>query len=235
MRVLQFGATGQVARSLLDRAAQGAVAIDALDRAQADLRDPEGCAAAILQADRPDIVVNAAAYTAVDRAESEEATAHLVNAAAPAAMAAACAQRGLPFIHLSTDYVFDGGSAAPCREDDPVAPLNAYGRSKAAGEAAIAAACPNHVILRTSWVFSPYGTNFLKTMVRLGCERERLRIVDDQVGGPPPPSPRRCSRSGAGSRRATAAGASSISPVRPPPAGATSPRPSSTRRGRTFR
>jgi len=186
MRVLQFGTTGQVARSLLDLGADGAAEIVALGRARADLRDPDACAAAIMAADAPDLVVNAAAYTAVDRAESEEETARLVNADAPAAMATACARRGVPFIHLSTDYVFDGRGARPYREDDAIGPLNAYGRGKAAGEAAVAAACAAHVILRTSWVFSPYGTNFLKTMLRLGCERDRLRIVDDQVGEPTP-------------------------------------------------
>jgi dTDP-4-dehydrorhamnose reductase len=131
-----------------------------------------------------DAVINAAAYTAVDRAEEELELAHAVNAAAPGAMAEAATARGLPFLHVSTDYVFDGTPGRPWREDDPTGPLGAYGRSKLAGEQAVAAAGGPHVVLRTSWVFSAHGTNFVKTMLRVGAERDTLRVVDDQTGGP---------------------------------------------------
>ena len=131
-------------------------------------------------------MINAAAYTAVDRAEQEEALATRINAAAPAAMAQACAARGIPFLHVSTDYVFDGSGDRPWREDDPVGPLNAYGRSKLAGEAAVRAAGGRHVILRTSWVFSAEGANFLTTMLRLSETRDSLSVVADQLGGPTP-------------------------------------------------
>jgi len=131
-------------------------------------------------------VINAAAYTAVDRAETEEALAQTVNGAAPAAMAKAAARRGLPFLQISTDYVFDGAGTAPRKPGDPVAPLGAYGRSKLAGEAGVREAGGTHVILRTSWVFSAHGTNFVKTMLRLAESRDKLTVVADQVGGPTP-------------------------------------------------
>lgn len=184
LRLLVFGRTGQVATELLRLAGPG-LAVEALGREQADLSDPAACAAAVDRA-QADAVVNAAAWTAVDRAEAEEAAAHVVNAAAPGAMALACAARGLPFLHVSTDYVFDGVSDAPRAEDAPVGPLNAYGRSKLAGERAVAAAGGPHVILRTSWVFAGHGANFVAMMLRLGATRPRLTVVDDQVGGPTP-------------------------------------------------
>ncbi|TBX21129.1 dTDP-4-dehydrorhamnose reductase [Nioella sediminis] len=180
MTVLVFGKTGQVATEL-----QRQANLRALDRTKADLTDPAACAEAILRC-RPDAVINAAAYTAVDRAESDEGTATLVNGGAPGAMAGACADLGIPFIHLSTDYVFDGSGTAPWSVDAPTGPLGAYGRSKLAGEAAIQAAGGTSVILRTSWVVSAHGSNFVKTMLRLGAERDRLTIVADQVGGPTP-------------------------------------------------
>ena len=130
--------------------------------------------------------MNAVAYTAVDRAESEEALAHAVNAASVGALSEVAAARGLPLVHVSTDYVFDGSGERPWRPDDPVGPLGAYGRTKLAGERAVAAAGGPHAILRTSWVFSAHGTNFVKTMLRLGAERPALRIVADQIGGPTP-------------------------------------------------
>lgn len=131
-------------------------------------------------------MINAAAYTAVDRAEDEEGLATQVNGAAPAEMARACAARDIPFVHLSTDYVFDGSGDVPWRLDDRVAPISAYGRSKLAGEQGVAAEGGRYVILRTSWVFSAHGQNFVKTMLRLGGERDQLRVVADQIGGPTP-------------------------------------------------
>jgi dTDP-4-dehydrorhamnose reductase len=179
--ILVFGKTGQVAREL------AVLAPDALclGRDRADLTDPAACAAAIA-AHRPAAVINAAAWTAVDRAEAEEEAATAVNGAAPGAMAQACAAAGIPFVHLSTDYVFDGQGTAPFAPDHPPAPLSAYGRSKLAGERAVRAAGGPHVILRTSWVFSAHGSNFVRTMLRLGAERPVLRVVADQTGGPTP-------------------------------------------------
>jgi dTDP-4-dehydrorhamnose reductase len=181
MRALVFGATGQVAREL-QRRLPGA---RFLSRAEADLRDPARCAELVRTADA-DIVINAAAYTAVDRAEEEEEAAHLINGAAPAAMARAAAARDVPFLHISTDYVFDGSGTAPWHPDDETGPLGAYGRSKLAGEHGIHAAGGRFVILRTSWVFSAHGSNFVKTMLRLGKTRESLAVVSDQIGGPTP-------------------------------------------------
>ncbi len=182
MRILVFGQTGQVARELMRRAPQG-VSLIALGRSEADLSDPAQCADAV-RAHDVDAVINAAAWTAVDRAEAEESAAYLVNAAAPAAMALACAEKGLPFVHVSTDYVFDGSGAVAFLPDDPTNPLGAYGRTKLAGEQAVRAAGGPHVILRTSWVVSAHGSNFVKTMLRLGSERDALNVVADQVGGP---------------------------------------------------
>lgn len=182
MRVLVFGTTGQLARELLRRAPPG-VTLTALGRDRADLGDPAACARAVAEA-KADLVINAAAHTAVDLAESEPALADTVNGTAPGAMATAAAKRGLPFLHVSTDYVFDGSGTKAWREDDPVAPLGAYGRSKLLGERLIADAGGNSVILRTAWVFSAHGKNFVKTMLRLGADRETLSVVDDQRGGP---------------------------------------------------
>jgi dTDP-4-dehydrorhamnose reductase len=178
MSLLIFGKTGQVALELQRRSD-----CVALGRDQADLSDPAACAAAI-HAHRPTAVINAAAYTAVDQAESDEATAALVNAAAPAAMAQACAALGIPFVHISTDYVFDGSGTEPWAVDAATGPLGAYGRTKLAGEAAVREAGGVYAILRTSWVVSAHGKNFVKTMLRLGADRERLTIVADQIGGP---------------------------------------------------
>jgi dTDP-4-dehydrorhamnose reductase len=184
MRLLVFGQTGQVARELVRRAPAD-VTVTALGRDVADLSHPESCAAAVAGA-RADAIINAAAWTAVDRAEAEEAAATVVNGDAPATMARAAAARGLPFLHLSSDYVFDGAGDTPFAPDHPTAPLNAYGRSKLAGEAGIRACGGPHLILRTSWVVSAHGANFVKTMLRLGREREVLRVVADQIGGPTP-------------------------------------------------
>ena len=133
---------------------------------------------------RPDVLINAAAYTAVDKAESEPDKAHLVNAIAPGLLAQACAERGIAMMHVSTDYVFDGLAQQPYAEDEPTKPVSIYGQSKLAGEQAVLAALPSAIVLRTSWVFSQFGNNFLKTMLRLGRERPELSIVADQIGGP---------------------------------------------------
>ena len=182
IRVLVFGQTGQVATELA-RQATPDMAMTCLGRDRADLSDPAACAAVIAASDA-DVVINAAAYTAVDRAETEEALATTINGTSPGAMARACAARGIPFLHISTDYVFDGSGTRPWQPDDATGPLGAYGRSKLTGEEAVRAAGGPHAILRTSWVFSAHGANFVKTMLRLGAEREKLTIVADQVGGP---------------------------------------------------
>lgn len=182
MRILVFGTTGQLARELSRRAPEG-VAVQAIGRDVADLTDPAACAAVVAAA-KADIILNAAAYTAVDQAETDPKTADLVNGEAPGAMARAAAARGLPFLHVSTDYVFDGAGTRPWREDDPVAPLGAYGASKLLGERRVAEAGGQAVILRTAWVFSAHGKNFVRTMLRVGAEREALSVVDDQRGGP---------------------------------------------------
>ena len=180
MTILVFGKTGQVAREL-----QALAPVIALGRDEADLALPGACAAAV-EHYAPTAVINAAAYTAVDRAEDEEELATQINGAAPTEMARACASRDIPLVHLSTDYVFDGSGEAPWRPDDPVAPISAYGRSKLAGEQGVAVAGGRYAILRTSWVFSAHGQNFVKTMLRLGDDRDQLRIVADQIGGPTP-------------------------------------------------
>lgn len=184
MRVLVFGRTGQVAQELARRVPAG-IGADFLGRDRADLMDPAACAMAIRDA-RPDAVINAAAWTAVDKAESDEAAARVVNAEGPAAMARECAALGVPMLHLSTDYVFDGSGSAPFRPEDAAAPQNAYGRTKRAGEIAIIDSGARALVLRTSWVFSAHGANFVKTMLRLGAERDSLTVVADQIGGPTP-------------------------------------------------
>jgi dTDP-4-dehydrorhamnose reductase len=176
-QVLVFGQTGQVATEL-----SALPGVTCLGREDADLSDPVACAAAIL-AHRPRAVINAAAYTAVDRAEEEERLATTINAESPAAMATACAELGVPFVQISTDYVFDGSGKTPWPVEAPTGPLGAYGRSKLRGEEAVRAADGVHCILRTSWVVSAHGSNFVKTMHRLGAERARLTVVADQVGG----------------------------------------------------
>lgn len=179
--LLIFGRTGQVAIEL----ARLAPTARQVGRDEADLTHPDACAA-LIRDSAPAAVINAAAYTAVDRAESDADTARLVNADAPGAMAAACAGLGIPFLHVSTDYVFDGSGEAPRAEDAPTGPLGVYGRSKLDGERAVAAAGGQWAVLRTSWVFSAHGNNFVRTMRRLGAERDRLTIVADQIGGPTP-------------------------------------------------
>ena len=182
MKILVFGHSGQVATELraLD---SDDIQINALARADADLTDPAACAAAI-NAHAPDAVINAAAYTAVDKAESDAETAQVINADAPAIMARTCAARDIPFVSISTDYVFSGAGNTPWAPGDPTDPQSAYGRTKRDGEIEIAKAGGGYAVLRTSWVVSGHGNNFAKTMLRLGAEREALTIVADQIGGP---------------------------------------------------
>jgi len=182
-KALVFGATGQVAQAL--QRCAGGVVLEVRGRDEADFADPAACADWVARTDA-DVVINAVAYTAVDKAEGNADLAHLVNAVTPGAIAVAAAARGLPLIHISTDYVFDGAGDAPFAVDYPTAPLGVYGRSKLAGEDAVRGAGGVHAIFRTSWVVSADGANFVKTMLRLGAERERLTIVADQVGGPTP-------------------------------------------------
>lgn len=183
MHILIFGFNGQVATELRSQAKDSGVKVTALDRASADLMDPASCGQAIRDI-VPDAVINAAAYTAVDNAETDEATAHTVNAEAPEAMALACADIHVPFVTISTDYVFSGDGTKAWRPEDTPAPQGAYGRTKLAGERAVQSAGGAYAILRTSWVVSAHGNNFVKTMLRLGAERDGLTIVADQIGGP---------------------------------------------------
>ena len=178
--ILVFGKTGQVAREL-----QRLGGVMALGRDDTDLSDTAACSNAI-RTYAPRAVINAAAYTAVDRAEEEEALATIVNGDAPTAMARACMELGIPLIHLSTDYVFDGTGDTLWRLDEPTGPQNAYGRSKLAGEIGIRGSGAVHAILRTSWVVSAHGANFVKTMLRLSETRDALNVVADQIGGPTP-------------------------------------------------
>ncbi|WP_294393223.1 dTDP-4-dehydrorhamnose reductase [uncultured Sphingomonas sp.] len=180
--ILVTGGSGQVGGALL-RLAGSKREMVAPTRDQLDLTDPTALAACV--ASRPwEAVVNCAAYTAVDRAESDVVAAWQVNALAPAALAAATAQAAIPLIHLSTDYVFDGSKPAAYVESDPVAPIGVYGASKEGGEQAVRTANPRHIILRTAWVVSAHGANFIKTMLRIGRERDHLRVVADQHGCP---------------------------------------------------
>ena len=179
-KILVFGANGQAGRALVSSAPQLTAGFD---RSVADICSEDDIRRAVR--DHPPLaIVNAAAYTAVDKAEAEPEQALRVNRDGAALLAAAATVADVPFIHISTDYVFDGIKRAPYREDDPMAPLGAYGLSKAEGEHAVRGICAKHVILRTSWVYSPYGTNFVRTMLRLAGEREELRIINDQLGCP---------------------------------------------------
>jgi dTDP-4-dehydrorhamnose reductase len=181
--VLVIGRSGQVARALAGLGSIGRHGVVCAGRPEADLVQPETLTAVIAR-HRPAVVVNAGAYTAVDDAESERDLAFAVNAAGAGRLARACAEAAAPLIHISSDYVFDGRASRPYREDHPIAPLSAYGASKAEGEAKVRAAGGQHVILRTSWLYSETGRNFLTTMLRLGRERPELAIVDDQTGSP---------------------------------------------------
>lgn len=184
MRLLVAGWQGQVARAFVEAApGRGDIEACAIGRPALDLCEP-GTIEQALKDVRPDIVINTAAYTAVDKAESEPDRAFALNRDGAGMLAAAAARRGLPIIHLSTDYVYDGRKSGPYVETDEPAPASVYGRSKLDGELAVQAANPKHIILRTAWVFSPAGRNFVKTMLRLAGERDRLRVVGDQHGSP---------------------------------------------------
>ena len=193
MRMLLLGASGQVgfelARSVVPLGDVILASRDEIDvragAVRADLSDTAALCATLDRV-RPDVILNAAAYTAVDRAEDDEDAAMRINAHAVEAMAKYCARSGALLVHYSTDYVFDGSASQPWREDDPTAPLGVYGRSKLAGEFAIRQSDCAHLILRTSWVYAARGQNFLRTMLRVGAEREHLRVVDDQIGAPTP-------------------------------------------------
>ncbi|WP_176054633.1 dTDP-4-dehydrorhamnose reductase [Paraburkholderia caribensis] len=184
MRILLTGRNGQVGWELR-RALSPLGDVIACDRERADLSKPETLAQLVADV-QPHVVVNAAAYTAVDNAETDEALAHRVNAESVGVLAEAARKHGALFLHYSTDYVFDGTAREPYREDAAVAPLNAYGRTKLAGEQAIAAAGGDWLTLRTTWVYATRGRNFLRTMLRLAAERETLRVVADQIGTPTP-------------------------------------------------
>lgn len=183
LKILQFGTTGQLATELRRQASAHDVAITALSRADCDLADPEAAARKVADIN-PDLVVIAAAYTAVDLAETEQDLARAINATAPGAIARACAATGAALVNISTDYVFDGAGGAPYAEDAATNPLNVYGATKLAGEHAVLAACDRALNIRTSWVVSAHGKNFVKTMLRVGAAGNPLRVVDDQRGRP---------------------------------------------------
>ena len=196
MRVLLLGANGQVGFELRSQASVLGELLSASRDGRllgggkgevADLAQP-GQVAALIGRVEPDVVINAAGYTAVDRAEDEADTAFRINAEAPGALAESCARSGALLLHYSTDYVFDGNGSQPYREDDATAPLGVYGQSKRAGELAIQASGCRHLVVRTAWVYAAHGHNFLRTMLRVGAERDELRVVSDQVGSPTPAS-----------------------------------------------
>ncbi|MEN5374780.1 dTDP-4-dehydrorhamnose reductase [Stenotrophomonas hibiscicola] len=194
MTVLVFGGNGQVGQELLRALAPLGPVLATTRSGQlpdgsacevADFGQPDSLPA-LLDRLQPSVVVNAAAYTAVDRAEQDVEAAFAANAQAPGVIARWCAAHGVPFVHYSTDYVFDGQGTAPYREDEPTAPLGVYGTSKRDGEDAVRAAGGRHLIFRTAWVYASHGANFLRTMLRVGAERDQLRVVADQVGTPTP-------------------------------------------------
>jgi dTDP-4-dehydrorhamnose reductase len=183
LRMLVTGGAGQLVLSLIERAPHHGVLVVSLGRPDIDLLHPGGIAAKV-KALAPDIVVNAAGHTAVDQAESETEAVHVINAVAAGAVAEAAMAIGVAVVQISTDFVFDGRLDRPYREDDLPAPLNVYGKSKLDGEKLVAAANPNHAVVRTSWIYSPFGKNFVKTMLALGQTRSEISVVSDQVGSP---------------------------------------------------
>lgn len=183
VKILFIGRTGQLALSLAEVAKTTDVDATFLGRPDIDLADPNSLYAAVTNHDA-DVVINAGAYTAVDKAESESDLAYAINSEGVRHLAAACAEADRPLVHISTDYVFDGNSSVPYREEDLVAPLGVYGASKHAGEDFVRDICPRHIILRTAWVVSPFGQNFVKTMLRLAETRDSLGVVEDQRGNP---------------------------------------------------
>lgn len=184
MKIAVFGQTGQVSTELARRV-PGDITLETYGRDMADFMLPDVLYQIALDLDA-DVVVNAAAYTQVDRAETDADIARLVNATAVRSLAAACRKADRPLVHVSTDYVFDGSGDAPRKPGDPTGPLGVYGKTKLAGEEAIRGIGPAHAILRTSWVFSAHGSNFVRTMLRLGATKDRLNVVSDQIGGPTP-------------------------------------------------
>jgi dTDP-4-dehydrorhamnose reductase len=182
-RLVILGAHGQVGGALAARVRQAGMACDAFGRAECDITGPVALKRII---GAGHFVINCAAYTAVDQAETEVEAAYRVNATGAENVATTCAEAGVPLVHLSTDYVFDGESRKPAREDDPPRPLNVYGQSKLAGEIAVRQRVGTHIILRSSWIFSARGHNFVKTILGLAKTQSELRVVDDQVGGPTP-------------------------------------------------
>jgi dTDP-4-dehydrorhamnose reductase len=184
MRIVVTGREGQVVRSLLERGAHAGKEVVALGRPELDLSGEPGAIVRAIEAAHPDVLVSAAAYTAVDKAESEPDLAFAVNERGAAAVAKAARLLGIPLVHLSTDYVFDGAKDVPYVEDDATGPTGVYGASKLAGERAVLAEHENSAILRTAWVYSPFGANFVKTMLRLGASRDEIGVVADQRGNP---------------------------------------------------
>jgi dTDP-4-dehydrorhamnose reductase len=182
-RLVILGAQGQVGGALAARVRQAGMACDAFGRAECDITDPVALKRII---GAGHFVINCAAYTAVDQAETEVEAAYLINAIGAENVATACTQGGVPLVHLSTDYVLDGENQKPAREDDPPRPLNVYGQSKLAGEIAVRRCLRTHIILRSSWIFSADGNNFVKAILKLAKTQPPLRVVDDQVGGPTP-------------------------------------------------
>lgn len=183
MKILVVGARGQLAAALVDVLAEKDFSVVAVGRPKLDLLKPDSLARAI-DAVKPDVVVNTAAYTAVDLAEAEPQVAHAVNTRGAETVAQACSKAGLPILHISTDYVFDGLSSAPYVESDPTSPLNVYGKSKQEGEYLVAAACAEHIVIRTAWLYSATGQNFVKTMLQLAQKSQQVRVVDDQRSNP---------------------------------------------------
>ena len=183
MKVALFGAAGQVGTDCVNTLRQTSYDVLALTRKDADFSRPHQVASLLAQL-KPDIVVNACAYTAVDRAEEESELADLVNHHSVLAMAKVCSQASIPLVHLSTDYVFDGTATQPYQENSLVQPLGVYGKTKLAGELAVRQSMEHYIILRTSWVFGENGRNFVKTMLRVGQQRDQLKVVDDQIGRP---------------------------------------------------
>ncbi len=181
--ILVLGGHGQLGQELVARAGDAGVELTAVGHAEVDVADPKTIARAIARV-RPALLVNAAAYNAVDKAETQQALAQRTNALGAAVVAAAAKRAGLPLIHLSTDYVFDGEKVGPYHEEDPVNPINVYGRSKAAGEEGVRNGHPQHLILRTAWLFGVYGSNVLKNVLRLAAERDVLAFVAAQRGSP---------------------------------------------------
>jgi len=184
MRILVTGREGQVALSLAERAPRRGIELSTLGRPEIDLAGPSDAIVAAIEAARPDAIISAAAYTQVDKAESESAMAFAVNVSGARAVARAAAKLGVPLVHLSTDYVFDGSKREPYVEDDVTAPAGVYGASKLAGEKAVLAEHENSSVLRTAWVYSPFGANFVKTMLRLAETRDEVSVVADQRGNP---------------------------------------------------